>query len=80
MFYYEKLCQYLERIGYQHFAVPVLALMSYLASHVLNDTSLVALMDLKMADLCEKLNLLDASNLLHAKLAGLKLTLEEQAL
>lgn len=78
VFYYEKLCRNLERIGYHHLSVPVLALMSYLASDVLAESDLVTLVDLKMADVCEKLNLLDASNHYHGKLCGLKLLLEEQ--
>ena len=78
VFYYEKLCHNLERIGYHHFSVPVLALMSYLAADVLAESSLATLMDLKMADVCEKLNLLDASNYYHGKLCGLKVLLDEQ--
>lgn len=78
VFYYGKLCRNLERIGYHHLSVPVLALMSYLASDVLAESSLATLVDLKMADVCEKLNLLDASNHYYGKLCGLKLLLEEQ--
>jgi len=79
LYYYEKLCENLYQSGFHHLAVQILALMSYLADDVLNIPSLCSLMDLKMADLCEKLNLLDASNKYYEKLNDLKLSMKEQA-
>ena len=54
--------------------------MSYLADELLDVPSLCSLMDLKMANLCEKLNLLDASSKYYEKLNELKLSMEEQAM
>lgn len=80
LYYYEKLYEKLCQSGFHHLAVKVLALMSYLADELLDVPSLCSLMDLKMANLCEKLNLLDASSKYYEKLNELKLSMEEQAM